>query len=218
VSSDERKSTITKPGTLNEALNKRLAAYALCAGATGLGLLTTMPAEASVVYTPAHVSLSPGTTYDLDLDADGITDFHFRDVPFGIFGALLTVSSNSVLVGLGREPYALAAGAKISASRHFFSCSLCSYGNVIEALNSSSYFGYWHNVTNHYLGLKFTINGETHFGWARLSVRVGSRSISARLSGYAYETNPNKGIRAGQTSDNESRANGSLGSLARGAQ
>jgi hypothetical protein len=208
-----------QPGLLNEALNKRLTAYALCAGATGIGLLAAMPAAASVIYTPAHVSLLPGTTYDLDLDGDGSTDFHFHDVSFGIFGALLTVNSNSVLVGLGREPAALSAGAKIAASQHFFACQLCSYGNVIEALNSSSYFGYWHNVTNHYLGLKFTINGETHFGWARLSVRVLSRSIVARLSGYAYETIPNKGIRAGQTtSESGSQADGSLGSLARGAR
>jgi len=57
-------------------------------------------------------------------------------------------------------------------------------------------------VTNRYLGLKFQIDGKWHFGWARLSFKTTPKSgFSATLTGYAYETIPNKQIRAGQTTE-----------------
>jgi hypothetical protein len=55
-------------------------------------------------------------------------------------------------------------------------------------------------VTNGYLGLKFTVKGKIHYGWARLTVQVLGRAfIKATLTGYAYETIPNKAIIAGRT-------------------
>ena len=49
-----------------------------------------------------------------------------------------------------------------------------------------------------YLGLKFMINGEVHYGWARLNETCDKGNNSIRLTGYAYETIPNQGIKAGQ--------------------
>jgi hypothetical protein len=46
------------------------------------------------------------------------------------------------------------------------------------------------------LGLKFLINGQTHYGWAHVTVN-GSRAV---LNGYAYETVPNQPITTGKTS------------------
>jgi len=55
-------------------------------------------------------------------------------------------------------------------------------------------------VNNRYLGVKFEIKGQTHFGWARLNVQVQlPLTITATLTGYAYETIPNKPIMAGKT-------------------
>jgi hypothetical protein len=57
-------------------------------------------------------------------------------------------------------------------------------------------------VRNRYLGLKFVIHGKVHYGWARLSVTLGHHrqydDVSGTLTGYAYETIPNKPIIAGQ--------------------
>ena len=70
-------------------------------------------------------------------------------------------------------------------------------------IRSCNYYagGNWARVTNRYLGLKFKINGKTHYGWARLSVQISSdyRQITATLTGYAYETIAGKSIKAGQT-------------------
>jgi len=74
------------------------------------------------------------------------------------------------------------------------------------------------NVSNRYLGLEFKIHGKIRYGWARLSVTGSFEQFKATLTGYAYETVPNKIIVAGRTSANTDGSTGSLGSLARGIQ
>ena len=59
--------------------------------------------------------------------------------------------------------------------------------------------GLWLHAKNRYLGLKVVIAGKAHFGWARLSVSCPSNLVVGVLTGYAYETIPNKPIIAGQT-------------------
>jgi len=62
---------------LSEAVHHWLNMYALAAGAAGVGALAlTQPAEAKVVYTPAHVKLVLGQPFALDLNHDGIVDFY----------------------------------------------------------------------------------------------------------------------------------------------
>jgi len=76
------------------------------------------------------------------------------------------------------------------------------FSGKIMAFSSSSEgtFGQWANVSNRYLGLKFNIKGKAHYGWLRLTVRLsGHARITATLTGYAYETIPNKAIIAGAT-------------------
>jgi hypothetical protein len=53
--------------------------------------------------------------------------------------------------------------------------------------------GYWGNAQGRFLGFEFTVQGQKHFGWARLNF------ARTTLMGYAYETEPNKAIRAGDT-------------------
>jgi hypothetical protein len=79
--------------------------------------------------------------------------------------------------------------------------------------------------------LKFTLQGKTHFGWARLNVSCIGYKIRATLTGYAYETIPNKPIITGRTKGPDAisvdkpeatltmptREPGSLGLLAVGA-
>ncbi|HEV2424517.1 MAG TPA: hypothetical protein VGZ29_06800 [Terriglobia bacterium] len=57
------------------------------------------------------------------------------------------------------------------------------------------------NVDQRYLGFEFKLNGQVHYGWARLSVRNGGGfTIIAVLNGYAYNTAAGQPIFAGQTS------------------
>jgi hypothetical protein len=78
---------------------------------------------------------------------------------------------------------------------------------MVKAAAESTYpkfkycYGSWKNKKNRYLGLQFMINGEVHYGWARLSVECHDGNVGALLSGYAYETVPNEGLKAGQTKE-----------------
>jgi hypothetical protein len=92
-------------------------------------------------------------------------------------------------------------------------------------------FGAWgkdRRATGPYLGFKFLIDGEIHYGWARVNVHANFLDLSATLTGYAYESVANRPILTGFTHgsvDASSDASqqtqppvaGSLGQLAVGA-
>ena len=68
---------------------------------------------------------------------------------------------------------------------------------IVSAGNGSQFHsGEWAYATNRNLGLKFSIQGETHHGWARLSVYVvkGRPYVRSTLTGYAYETIAGRGF------------------------
>jgi len=63
----------------------------------------------------------------------------------------------------------------------------------------------------------FRIKGQIHYGWARLNVQVQlPLTITATLTGYAYETVPNKPIIAGKIKGPDVEP-ASLGRLAQGS-
>ena len=102
---------------------------------------------------------------------------------------------------------ALRAGAKIQTGDRFRAKAAIGMARVSYATFTTTqpphWSGAWANggkgVKNRYLGLKFKIKGKFHFGWARLTVTTQDRNFTATLSGYAYETIPNKPIIAGKT-------------------
>jgi hypothetical protein len=99
---------------------------------------------------------------------------------------------------------ALHPGVKIQHGDRFLSQTAVDMASI---LTSGSYLGPWlyggKGVKNRYLGIKFKIHGSFHFGWARITLKTGIRgqAFRATLSGYAYETIPDKAIIAGATKD-----------------
>jgi hypothetical protein len=221
-----------KPSNLPASLHQRLNSYALAASAAGVSVLA-QPIEARIVYTPTHQvihgsKMNPKPVL-LDLNHDGTADFKllnawFVDQDFGPTGWLTivpAVSPNAVdghTVNFGTlYDSALVAGARIGQTARFYSNN--SNAAMCDA-HQSSRSALWCGVRDRYLGLKFTIKEELHYGWARFSTSVDKRAhITATLTGYAYETIPNKGIVAGKTKgpDVVIFQPGSLGALAAGA-
>jgi hypothetical protein len=197
-----------KPVLLSESTKHRLGAYALGASAAGVtGLALTFPAEAKIIYTPTHVKISH--TIDLDLNHDGTTDFTIFST--GIGGTTHSLAINGpngdyfnkveVLVTrhYGRFATALDTGMGIGQGHSFYR-----HAPLVQVFGRSNQtslvLGPWANVRNRYLGLKFKIGSHAHYGWARLNVKIGPlKEITTVLTGYAYETTPNKQITAGQT-------------------
>ena len=97
-------------------------------------------------------------------------------------------------------------GAEIIGGDRFRSGHSADLGQVTFLTNSHRqprWSGPWMNggkgIKNRYVGIKFQIQGRFHYGWVRVTVTTTSNSFAATLTGYAYETIPNKGIIAGQT-------------------
>lgn len=208
----------------------------LPAGATLTGVFAlSESAEARVVYTPTKRNVVCHTTdggschgtLDLNLNHGSGVEFQlFCDFVHGP-GRLLSVSpvgaSNQIWTSSlysGDAAAALDKGALIQSSEHFLNFR---EGRMFWTSGGEGRHGPWVHVKNlkyRYLGLKFTIKGQIHYGWARISTPIHwfKGASFATLTGYAYETIPNKPIVAGRTKgpDVITLEPGSLGALAAG--
>jgi hypothetical protein len=243
------KRTYKIPSTLSDSLHHRLNAYAFAASAAGVSLLAlAQPAEAKIVYTPAHVTFgggpcgSFGGKYYLDVNHDGIADFVFdwsglgSRCTSGPIDLLVQPTSSNGVAGPYNWASRLGSGALIGP-RQSFSGSLMAWiffwGTGVR-LNQCRGEGNWYYYCPNgseqgYLGLKFSIHGQTHYGWARLNVFTNwnAPALITTLLGYAYETIPAKPIIAGRKHAADAKQSSpaslsapepaSLGRLAQGA-
>jgi hypothetical protein len=205
------KERIRRPTELSESLHRRLQSYALAASAAGVGILAlAQPAEAKIVYTKTHLVIAGAERYNLSLNHDKVTDFTVvnsftTSCPDSCFQILyLKPAAGNGEVGSVKNFLHFAAamkeGAVIGPKAHFLTGSAV----MREAFSTQSSVGPWNNVKNRYLGFKFQIKGKIHYGWARLNVTgSGLGTIVATMTGYAYETIPNKAIAAGRTKGTE---------------
>jgi hypothetical protein len=210
------------PGALNEVLEHRMLLYVLAAGATLAG---ASAAQAKVVYTPSNAVLTPGDGHinrlQIDLNNDGTIDFTLTDFYTqgdGIYYSSLHVDAGQPLNGIvrssqsgGRFTRALKRGTPIGSSAKFGSKEEMAYWFSWSTAGSRA-GGNFKNVTSRYLGVRFVINGEVHYGWISFrSVTVGSfkmgDDLTAKLAGWAYETEPNKPIVAGAMGGQDAELN-----------
>jgi hypothetical protein len=95
-------------------------------------------------------------------------------------------------------------GAKIGASEIFYRNRKVRMGSAVDPGSSH---GPWKNDTSGFLALEFQIDGQAHYGWAEVFVATfesgGFTEYRGVVKGYAYNTVPNKPMRAGQTSDRD---------------
>jgi len=222
------------PSSLSDSIHHQLNAYALAASAAGVGVLAlAQPAEPKIIYTPAHVIIGHGGVggYAINFSRTTSGDFWLNTSnTLGTWwsGGLFANAVRRNGSGGGVEvrysgsgiPFASALRPKVTIGprRQFHS------GGVMLSIVSSStrsVWGDWNNVKDRYLGFKFKIQGKgkIHYGWARLNVRDHTHYITATLTGYAYETIPNKPIITGRTKGRDviTLEPGSLGHLAHGA-
>ena len=211
--------------TASNNLNRQVGQYSLAAAVAGVSMLAlAQPMQGEVVVTRKTLSLSPfGTATNIDLNHDGITDFTFYN--YSSFGSqdLFVVDAGGGVLGPGYAS-ALMRGAKIGPSAKFGSASSNLTG--IErgfgvGYGNSHFSGNWKDAPkNRYLGVRFKIHGETHYGWIRLAVITGPGQfgINATITGYAYETVSNKPITAGTSSAVLALAGPTIGMLALGIE
>ncbi len=195
-------------------LSKRLGGY----GSLALALTGLTEANSQVVYTDVNpdYSGSLGSSYAIDFDNDGIDDIILNNSGGGVsyYGGIISFKyaglyanpqgSNAVLGSMSygfAYPLALNSGNTISSNAgSFFNNTNSNLMNFYYSFNyygstlSSGSFGKWTGATDKYLGIKFDISGQTHYGWIRLDV---DKNSSFSVKDFAYETTPNKAISAG---------------------
>jgi hypothetical protein len=221
---------------INNTLDKKLVGYAAAAAAAGVAVLAgTPPAAAEVVYTPVNVSIRNGP-YGIDLNHDGIVDYTLQFCGEDVCGSSHEQGLQLVL-GKGNQVLsngkALSHGALIGPADKFTSNT--SYGGVLLAVagqySKSWFFGEWAPGINKYLGFKFLIDGQVHYGWARMKVTDWYKPNGVvQLEGYAYERIAGKGLPAGLVPHSNAQAamgtdllvasgagSATLGMLARGS-
>jgi hypothetical protein len=209
---------------LNAGLERDLLLYTTAAGAACAGLFAcAIPAQGEIVYTATNTVIPARHKLAIDLNHDGITDFTVSNYKFctDICGRTLRAlaSGSNAIAGvpkfLGLQyAAALKAGSKIGSTIEFQGKLMAASGSEYGTIGS--WLG---GLTNRYLGIKFMIKDEVHYGWARLSVKSGAGKIGAVLTGYAYETVANRPIVAGRMKGSEvtSRLDSSPGTPAAAA-
>jgi hypothetical protein len=202
------KRTSRAPFKLSESVHHQLNMYTLAAGAAGVGVLALVqPSEAKIVYTPAHKWIPLNHPVHFDLNHDGLTDFtlylrgSFRFAfDFYVRGspanrAVSVISNNAVCVA------ALPRGAKVGPKSPWGSSPIGDLFFIVSETNGSTFSGCpWRFVAGEgYLGVRFEIKGQTHYGWLRVGHVRPREGPKAEVTGYAYETIPGKPIIAGAT-------------------
>ena len=205
------------PTNFSPSTYQRLNMYALTAGAAGVSVLAlTSPADARIVYTPAHeVIVGPHGEYGLDVNNDGVIDFRIVNATQVTTDTAITdlvvrdAQGNAVAGTYVQElgafsAHVFKAGSEIGPFLNFRNgnARLATY---YSGGGGQSAHGNWVNVTNGYLALELRIDGRAHYGWARLTVKLAHQGYRyvAELTGYAYETQPDTPIVAGKMSGPE---------------
>lgn len=158
----------------------------------------------SIITLPYHGLL--GTPVDLDLDKDGTADVQLTSSasaePFigRIFKAMIQPLGSTLLAT--NDPLVVAAalpfGTAIGPFPYFgwtTEGDLCVGGDLFP-------YGNWQddlNARGQYLGVRFLIGGQVHYGWIEAATAVDevNYTISVRVTGYGYETDADTPVTAG---------------------
>lgn len=192
---------------MKKDLQKKLNAYAAAAGT----LAVAGAANAQIVYT----DINPDTVihdslfYNLDMDNNGQPELRFETVTYQLSSApvhlaavsVLGNASNAILGSLYSSsyptPFSMNNGDSISGTATAWQDQAMNNGvQYLGGVYGSYSIGNWLGVNDKYLGVRFRIGANTHYGWVRLSVTPGADTVT--IKDYAYQTLPGVGITAGQ--------------------
>jgi len=203
--------------TINES---RLARFSAVAGA----VLASSTVNSQIVYTNVDPDIMIDTAsgqYNLDFNADAMIDVTLNVMNVMELSSISTSTSAvyagslavvtpgigagvvSTILGSSSSSYVTAMnnGDLIGTAAVFGGSSMAALAIDITITSSSSSYqisnGAFLGVTDKFLGVKFLIGTNTHYGWARLDVSANADTI--RLKDYAYNVAADSPILAGQT-------------------
>ena len=206
------KETLTLKKSLTS--NKNLAFYSAVAGAVALA---ADPSNADMVYTdidPDAVLSTSGAVFDIDFEQSGTNQFtialqfneqtlHSTKQWIANQAAIISDTPNAswrsdvtTSPGYGSGALALFNGQPVDSPnaywgrREDFTNNMANYSTLLGYQN-----GNFINSTNKFVGAKFKIAGNTHYGW--INVQINQDATKVTITGYAYNSDPGGNIRAG---------------------
>lgn len=186
-------------------LNKRLKSYSAIAGTLVVGGV----AEAQVNYTDVNpdANITTGNSYALDLNNDATVDFSiqagagtytygtmqfFYDfciiAPAAAVNTVDTASTGGPMNHAINDPISSSLMWDADSTYQLLGLALDPPFNVY---NTGNFLG----TGDGYVGLKFMIGANTHYGWVRVNVAADATSILVK--DYGYDATPNTAINAG---------------------
>ncbi len=177
--------------TTTKKLSKKLLKYgALTAAFSGI-----TDASGQITYTDVSPDFSGSNTgsYGLDLNNDGIIDFNLNGSSSASLFLEPTTTNNSFLgsaFSFYAYPFNLTNGANISSGQ----TSWTNNGAASLNYNSCSYGNFCTDIDG-FLGLRFTLGGNLHYGWVRLDTNADS---SFTVKDYAFNMTPGAPLTAGE--------------------
>ena len=168
---------------------KRLMAYMAAAGMGAFAF--GQDASAGIIYTPVEPAVTlvpyPGSpsAFNIDFNNDGILEGAITNSSVNIQGRFFPPARTLTSSG-SYYARSFAPGAVIDGS-----ASTTGGANLMTNRNA----GYNFVGEGNYLGYRFLIDGNTHYGWVQ--VDVSADLLNATITGIAYETTPGLGIAAG---------------------
>ncbi len=175
-----------------------------------LSIIGNLSVNSQVVYTDVNPDvvvygyyLTQAGTYSFDLNNDGINDFELMHMDFDVPAAEADIyssnNSNSEILGendiyYSYITYALEENYLIGSTQTTW---LSPDGNnwLGKLYSNGEAPWQWGSSTDKYLGLRIKINGEWHYGWARLNIPVNGANIT--LKDFAYESTAEQPILTG---------------------
>jgi hypothetical protein len=216
-------STRRQQQRLRSTLENRLRSYSRAAQGSSRAIAAAMASlligpqlsESQIVYTPLNEPLIGGQglfVHPIDFNHDGTPELVIAQ-----YGVDCYRSSGTFSLGTRLYAFAYASVQLLDIKEHFRTFALAEkLGKLIGPSDAfQPYFarmayesfirhnssvghnykgGRWLPSTDRYLGVKFVLGRETHYGWVRISVKTPALGI---ITGYAYESTPNKPIKAG---------------------
>lgn len=201
------------------SFKEKLAGY--LAATAAVSAISADSEAQNIIYTdpnPDPVANTANGNYNLDVNNDNINDFIVNVYSsFGNDVEITPLASNQVLCDISPltgngyhfgypSPLNLNDGISPTGTHWFGSGNQNVAGNPVydgygggwPIVEGGYSIGQW--ATDKYIGLKFQVGGQTHYGWVRVQgSQVGIFNTAVTIKSYAYESTPNTQILAGDT-------------------
>jgi hypothetical protein len=170
-------------------IDTRLAIYTLAAGALASGSAHAVPTKSPSSF---PVSAEDSIVY-IDIDGDGQDDFRLYAVSYedctynGGYAYFNAEVSDGGVLGVSGYAGLISNGSSVSGSSLY---------DIYSSLVTCNYdLGEFPPPTAGYVGVKFSIGKDIHYGYMAVETRVGS--VIATVLGACYESTPDRPINVG---------------------